>query len=55
LLGGFTTFSSFGMETFQLIRDGELMFAAGNAIGQVALGLFLVWLGVVAAKLVHGG
>ncbi len=55
LLGGFTTFSSFGMETFQFIRDGEFFFASINAVGQVVLGLIMVWLGVVAARLIHGG
>lgn len=55
LLGGFTTFSSFGIETFQLIRDGEYIFATANAVGQVVLGLIFVWLGVVVARLVHGG
>ncbi|HIA52486.1 MAG TPA: fluoride efflux transporter CrcB, partial [Candidatus Melainabacteria bacterium] len=55
LLGGFTTFSSFGIETFQLIRDGELVYAVANAVGQVGIGLMLVWLGVVVARLVHGG
>lgn len=54
LLGGFTTFSSFGLETFQLIRDGEFVYAAINAVGQVLCGLALVWLGVVVARLVHG-
>lgn len=55
LLGGFTTFSSFGLETFQLIRDGEFIYATVNAVGQVVFGLMLVWLGVVAARLIHGG
>ncbi len=55
LLGGFTTFSSFGMETFQLIRDGEFILAILNAVGQVVLGLTMVWLGVVVARLIHGG
>ena len=55
LLGGFTTFSSFGMETFQLIRDGELVYATVNAVGQVVCGLALVWIGVVGARLMHGG
>lgn len=55
VLGGFTTFSSFGLETFHLLRDGEYMFAIANAVGQVVLGLVLVWLGIVAARLLHGG
>ncbi len=51
VLGGFTTFSSFGFETFQLLRDGEFLAAAVNAVLQVALGLFCVWLGWVLARL----
>ena len=51
ILGGYTTFSSFGFETFQLIRDGEFLYAALNAVLQVVLGLFCVWLGTVLGKL----
>lgn len=52
VLGGFTTFSSFGFETFQLIRDGEFLYAAMNAILQVVLGLICVWLGWVLGRLI---
>jgi CrcB protein len=45
VLGGFTTFSSFGYETFQLLRDGQGVLAAANAAGQVFLGVAAVWLG----------
>ena len=51
-LGGFTTFSSFGYETVQLIKDGEFLLAAFTAVSQVVLGLLFVWLGMVLAKLV---
>ena len=45
LLGGFTTFSSYGLQTFTLMRDGEFALALLNiAISNVA-GLFLVWAG----------
>jgi fluoride exporter len=50
LLGGFTTFSSFTFETFQLLRDGELLLAAGNAVGQLAIGLAAFWAGAVLAR-----
>lgn len=43
VLGGFTTFSSFGYETFVLARDGEHLRAACNVVVQVVLGLTLVW------------
>src|SRR5690349_19250817 len=37
ILGGFTTFSSFGWETFELIRNGQIGLAFVNAGGQVVL------------------
>jgi len=51
ILGGYTTFSSFGYETLQLIRSGEFVYATANAVLQVVLGLFFVWLGSVLARL----
>ncbi len=52
LLGGFTTFSSFSYETFQLLRDGEYLYASCNAVLQVLLGLACVWLGYIIGKLI---
>lgn len=52
ILGGFTTFSSFGYETVQLIRDGELLLALTNAAGQLILGLIMVYIGYVLARLI---
>jgi len=49
VLGGFTTFSSFGLDTFTLARGGQLGAAAFNAIGQVALGYAAVWAGYALA------
>lgn len=51
ILGGYTTFSSFAFETFQLIRDGEFLYAAANAVLQTFLGLLCVWAGWVIARL----
>jgi CrcB protein len=51
VLGGFTTFSSFGYETFTLIRDGEVLAAAANAGLQVMLGLGFVWLGDITSRI----
>jgi len=45
LLGGFTTFSSFGYETLALLRDGENLRAAANVALQLAAGLGLAWAG----------
>ncbi len=45
LLGGFTTFSTFGYETFAMLRAEEYVRAASNIGMHVALGVALVWLG----------
>jgi len=50
-LGGYTTFSAYGNETFLLLREGETALAAANALGQVALGLAAVWAGRVLAHM----
>lgn len=45
LLGGFTTFSTFGYETFALLRDGQYILSVANVLLQVFFGLLAVWLG----------
>jgi fluoride exporter len=45
LLGGFTTFSSFSFDTLALLRNGHLVQALWNVIGQVGLSLIGVWAG----------
>jgi CrcB protein len=45
LLGGFTTFSSFSLDTLALIKDGHLESAIWNIMGQVGLSLIGVWAG----------
>jgi CrcB protein len=45
LLGGFTTFSSFGLDTLMLTRGGSLGPAVLNIALQVVGGLIAVWLG----------
>lgn len=42
-LGGFTTFSAFGLETMNLIRDGHLLLAIGNVVLSVSLGLLAIF------------
>ncbi len=44
-LGGFTTYSTFGYETFAMIRDAEYLRAVSNVGIHVVLGLALVWAG----------
>jgi fluoride exporter len=46
LLGGFTTFSAFGLETMFLLRRGELWVAAIYVGASVLLGVIAVWLGI---------
>ncbi len=43
--GGYTTFSSFSLQTLTLAQDGEWLRAAANVIGSCALCLIAVWLG----------
>jgi CrcB protein len=49
LLGGFTTFSTFGNETLNLFRDGQALMAAANVVGNVILCLAAVWAGRAGA------
>lgn len=51
LLGAFTTYSTFSLETLNLVRNGEWMFAGINIISNVFGTLIAVWAGVVIAKL----
>ena len=49
ILGGFTTFSAFGYETMNLIREGDAALALMNVGAQVLAGLGAVWLGYTLA------
>ncbi|MGH9339982.1 MAG: fluoride efflux transporter CrcB [Acidobacteriota bacterium] len=50
-LGAFTTFSSFGVQTFTLLRDGEILLAGLYMIISNAAGILLVWAGYNLARL----
>lgn len=50
-LGGFTTFSTFSMETWLLLQDGEFAKAALNALLSVVLCVVAVWIGLHLARL----
>jgi len=52
LLGGFTTFSAYGLQTFTLLRDGEIGLALLNIGLSNIAGLFLVWAGYKLAGLI---
>jgi fluoride exporter len=43
--GGYTTFSSFSLQTLNLLRDREWLYAGGNILFSVALCMVAVWLG----------
>ena len=52
VLGGFTTFSAYGIQTFTLVRDGEVVLALANVIASNILGLVLVGAGYSLAKMI---
>ena len=52
VLGGYTTFSSFSLETFTLIRDNQPGAAFLYSVGSVILGLAATWLGIQLARMV---
>jgi len=54
VLGGYTTFSSFSLQTLALANDGEWLYAGLNIAGSVILCLFAVWLGSVLATALSG-
>ena len=54
LLGGFTTFSSYGLQTFELLREGRAGAAALNVAASNLLGVLMVFAGYGLAKLAGG-
>jgi len=55
LCGGYTTFSSFSLQTLNLARTGDWMRALVNILGSVALCLAAVWVGYGLGALIPGG
>lgn len=53
--GGYTTFSSFSLQTLTLLNDGEWTLAGANMAGSVASCMVAVWLGAVLGNLVNSG
>jgi CrcB protein len=47
--GGFTTFSSFSLQTLTLMNDGEFLYAGTNIVISVAACLLSVWVGSIFA------
>jgi len=54
ICGGYTTFSSFSLQTLELLHDGEWLRAGGNAAASVGFCLVAVWLGYIAGASMNG-
>jgi CrcB protein len=50
LLGSYTTFSAFGYETLDLLRDNHVWRAIANVVVSCAAGVVAAWLGMLAAR-----
>lgn len=50
VLGGFTTFSSFSIETFNLIAGGEIVKAGLNMAASLVLCITATWVGVILGR-----
>ena len=48
--GGYTTFSAFGMENFNLFQNNNSLLAFGYVALSILLGLFAVWFGLLVSK-----
>ena len=53
ILGGFTTFSAYSIETLNLFKDGNLRFAVLNILLNNILGILLAFAGLALAKLMR--
>ena len=50
VLGGFTTFSAFGLETMLLLRRGEVLVAGSNIVLSVIAGIAALWIGLLVTR-----
>ena len=53
ICGGYTTFSSFSLQTLNLMREREWLYASGNAVLSVLLCMIAVWLGYLLGAAIN--
>ena len=53
ICGGYTTFSSFSLQTLTLAREGEWLYAGLNVVSSFVLCLLAAWLGYIAAMFLN--
>ncbi len=54
VIGSYTTFSTYAVETDLLVRHGRAGLAAAYAVGSIAAGLFAAWLGLGTGRWIAG-
>jgi fluoride exporter len=54
ICGGYTTFSSFSLQTLTLAREGQWLWAGGNVLISVVACLIAVWLGFLLGQILNG-
>ncbi len=54
LLGSFTTFSTFSLETMNLLKNGQTLLAGVNVIASVSIGLMAVFFGIKLSQMLFG-